>query len=91
MTEGSLYPSLADDALWGAVDPQTRASLKGNVTVVVRWKTAISEARATYPSKGEEVTFASNRIGASTADAAFSGIVHDSERTGSVMPPGLKL
>jgi hypothetical protein len=37
------------------------------------------------------VSFARNRIGGSTADPDFSGIVHYSERTGSVMPPGLKL
>jgi hypothetical protein len=91
VVEGSLYPPVADDALWGAVDQATRARLKKRVAVVIDGKTVLSVAGATYPSKGDEVAFARNPIGGSTADPDFSGIVHYTERTGTVLPPGMKL
>jgi hypothetical protein len=91
VTEGSLYPAIGDDALWGAVNPAERARLKSEVAVVVDGKLVLFEKRATFPSSNAMVTIARNRIGASTADPDFSGSLHYSERTGSVMPPGLKL
>jgi hypothetical protein len=91
VVEGSLYPEAGDSARWGPIDMATRARLKSLVSVVIDGKTVLSRQGATYPSSSEEVSFARNRIGGSTADPDFSGIVHYSERTGSVMPPGLKL
>ncbi len=91
VVEGSLYPPLADDALWGAVDPAIRKRLANTVTVVLDGKTALSVTKTTYPSTTDEVTFGRNRIGGSTADPDFSGTIHYSERTGTVLPPGLKL
>jgi hypothetical protein len=66
-----------------------RSRLKSLVAVVVDGKTVISEASATYPSTIEQVTMAKNGIGASTADAEFSGILRYAERTGTFLPPGL--
>jgi hypothetical protein len=89
VTEGALYPASGENGLWGAVGLATRQRLKNLVAVVVDGKTVLSEDSATYPTTKEEVSFAKNRIGGSTADPDFSGILHYSERTGSVLPPGL--
>jgi hypothetical protein len=91
VTEGSLYPPIGDDKVWGAVMPAERKRLKSTVAVVVDGKLVLSETAAAYPTSDDEVTFGKNRIGASTADPDFSGILHYSERTGTVMPPGLRL
>ena len=91
VTEGALYPAPGDSALWGAVDPATRQRLKTLVAVVFDGKTVLSEESPNYPSTKGEVTFTKNPIGGSTADPEFSGILHYSERTGSVLPPSLRL
>jgi hypothetical protein len=91
VVEGSLYPDVGDNALWGAIDLAARVRLKSQVEVYLDGRLVLSEARAAYPATKDEVTIAKNRIGGSTADPDFSGILHYSERTGSVLPPGTKL
>lgn len=91
VTEGSLYPPAEDNAAWGTMDPTARALLKSKVAVVLDGKVVLSQENPTYPSTKAQVAFAKNGIGGSTADPVFSGIVHYSERTGSLQPPGMKL
>jgi hypothetical protein len=87
--EGALFPDIGNNELWAGTPAAMRSRLKSLVAVVVDGKTVISEASATYPSTIEQVTMAKNGIGASTADAEFSGILRYAERTGTFLPPGL--
>jgi hypothetical protein len=87
--EGALFPALGDDAKWGATKPATRKRLKSLVAVMVDGKPALLQTSETYPSSAQEVSVAKNRIGASTADVDFSGVVSYSERTGTFVPPDL--
>ena len=89
--EGALFPETGDNARWGATSPARRARLKSTVAVVLDGKTILSAPNATYPTTKDEVVVGKNSIGASTAEPEFSGILRYSERTGTFVPPGLKL
>jgi len=89
ITEGSLYPKALAEASWIPLDPALRERREGQIAVVFDGAVVLSSFKPTYPSQLSAVTVARNSIGMSTADPDFSGVVHFSERTGTVLPPGL--
>lgn len=56
------------------------------VAVILDAKQVLTSPSAIYPSSQKEITILQNRIGASTADTEFSGLVHFSERSGVAAP-----
>ncbi len=89
INEGSLYPKSLGATDWTALDPAARERREGQIAVVLDGVVVLSSLKPTYPSPLSAVTVARNGIGMSTADPDFSGVVHFSERTGTVLPPGL--
>jgi hypothetical protein len=89
INEGSLYPKPLAGAAWAALDPVSRKRREGQIAVVLDGAVVLSSVKPTYPSPLSAVTVARNGIGMSTADPDFSGVVHFSERTGTVLPQGL--
>jgi hypothetical protein len=89
--EGALFPEAGDNAMWGPTSPARRALLKSMVAVMFDGKTILSGTIATYPTAKDQVVIGRNSIGASTSEPVFSGILRYSERTGTFVPPGLKL
>jgi Fe-S cluster assembly ATPase SufC len=77
--------------MWGPTSPARRALLKSMVAVMFDGKTILSGTIATYPTAKDQVVIGRNSIGASTSEPVFSGIMRYSERTGTFVPPGLKL
>jgi hypothetical protein len=83
---GALYPLLGDDAAWHGTPPGLRQGLKKRSEIELDGTVVVSSAIPSYPSTPTEITVGHNRIGGSSADADFSGIVEFMERTGVAGP-----
>ena len=84
---GALYPAATDEPFWRGLDAGLRQRLKSHVTVAIDGQEVLSSASAVFPSAPAEVTVAINRIGGSSCDPEFSGIVEFAERGGPMAPP----
>jgi|GEM_PF-902860 hypothetical protein len=82
ISTGALYPAKAGDPTWDGIPPAEQSRLRTQVRVFLDGKAVISSATTTYPTGPGQVTFFENRIGGSTADANFTGIVHFLQRMG---------
>ncbi|MFY9924681.1 MAG: hypothetical protein WAK51_09400, partial [Opitutaceae bacterium] len=82
ISTGALYPSKAGDPAWDGIPLAEQSRLRTQVRVFLDGKAVISSATTTYPTGRGQVTFFENRIGGSTADAKFTGIVHFLQRMG---------
>jgi hypothetical protein len=80
ISASSLYPQNPDDPAWQAVPFADRERLRTHTLVALDGTTVINAAQQTYPATSAHVDFAENRIGGSTADATFSGLVHSVDR-----------
>jgi hypothetical protein len=80
ISSGPLYPDVAGDANATALASADRARLRSGVRVAMDGKTVIASATPAYPSAPAQVTVGTNRIGGSSADSTFSGIIHFSGR-----------
>ena len=63
-----------------SLGPAGKAEQSAPVSVVIDGKQVVASPIAPYPSTQKEITPLQNRIGASTADPDFSGLVHFMER-----------
>ncbi|HEY1793744.1 MAG TPA: hypothetical protein VGG34_12565 [Opitutaceae bacterium] len=66
------------------------ASAGNKTTVIFDGRPVLSSSYAAYPTTPEEITILTNRIGASTASADFSGDLKFSERIGSEPLPATR-
>ncbi|MGA2693995.1 MAG: hypothetical protein ABSF76_16650, partial [Opitutaceae bacterium] len=82
ISTGALYPAKAGDPAWDGIPLAEQSRLRTQVRVFLDGKAVISSATTTYPTGRGQVTFFENRIGGSTADAKFTGIVHFLQRMG---------
>jgi hypothetical protein len=72
ISSGPLYPEGSGKVLAAA----DRRRLASQVRVALDGETVILSATPAYPSAPSQVTIGTNRIGGSTADPAFSGVIH---------------
>jgi hypothetical protein len=77
---GPLYPENSADSAPKSVSQADRSRLRSGVRVALDGKTVISSTTAAYPSQTAQVTVGANKIGGSSADATFAGIIHFSGR-----------
>jgi hypothetical protein len=80
ISSGPLYPDISPDGSLQRIGATDLERLRSGVRVALDGKTIIRSATAAYPSSPSQVTICSNRIGGSSADSTFSGIVHFSGR-----------
>jgi hypothetical protein len=80
ISASSLYPQKPDDPAWQGIPIGDRERLRTHTLVALDGTTVINAAQPTYPSAPAHVDFGENRIGGSTADASFSGLVHSVDR-----------
>jgi hypothetical protein len=77
---GTLYPDNSAVSTPTGVSAADRVRLRSGVRVALDGKTVISSTTAAYPSQTAQVTVGANKIGGSSADATFAGIIHFSGR-----------
>ncbi len=77
---GPLYPDISAEAAFKGLGVADRERLRSGVRVALDGKTVISATTPAYPSLPAQVTVGTNRIGGSSADATFAGIIHFSGR-----------
>ncbi len=77
---GPLYPEKSDGSVQTAIGPADLQRLRSGVRVALDGRTVISATSPAYPSLPSQVTVGANKIGGSSADPAFAGIIHFSGR-----------
>jgi hypothetical protein len=87
VSSGPLYPELPDNAAPSGLTPDELKRLRSGVRVALDGRTVITSDTPAYPSPPARVTIGVNRIGGSSADAAFSGIIHYSGRMNPLAVP----
>jgi hypothetical protein len=76
ISSGPLYPDISPNPTPPGLTGVDLARLRSRVRVALDGKTVILSASPAYPSLPSQVTVGVNDIGGSTADPAFSGIIH---------------
>ena len=81
ITSAALFPP-ESDPYWAALTADERASIRSTIRVEMDGQTVVEAPYCAYPSKPDEITVGSNRIGGSTCGAFFTGEIVSVSRLG---------
>jgi hypothetical protein len=84
VSSSALYPAHPDDPAWKSIPAADRERLRTHTLVALDGTTVINSSQAAYASSPAQLDFGENRIGGSSADATFSGVVHSVDRVYSL-------